>query len=167
MRNATEKALGRCPDFVIGDQNNPYLLRWWIIPRNPFFNIYLHKFCKSDDDRALHDHPWIFNISILIKGEYREHVLDRKGRVKSKIRKRFRPVFRWGRAPHRVELLKDFSDCWYPDELLNPPERPVWTIFITGAKVRQWGFYCPQGWRHWREFVSIRDGGNSTGAGCD
>lgn len=24
----------RTPDFVIGSDDNPYLLRWWIIPRN-------------------------------------------------------------------------------------------------------------------------------------
>ena len=35
-----------------------YLSRWHIIPRNRYFNIYLHKFVGSDDDRALHDHPW-------------------------------------------------------------------------------------------------------------
>lgn len=43
-------------DFTIGGHERPYLLRWFIIPRNRFFNIYLHKFLRSDDDRALLDH---------------------------------------------------------------------------------------------------------------
>lgn len=47
----------RAPDFYIGGNANPYLLRWWVIPRNRFFNVYLHKFLRDDDDRALHDHP--------------------------------------------------------------------------------------------------------------
>lgn len=42
------------PHFVIGSGESPYLLRWFLIPRNTKLNIYLHKFLQSDDDRALH-----------------------------------------------------------------------------------------------------------------
>src|ERR1700684_1178987 len=56
------------PHFVIGDPKNPYMLRWYILPRNPLFNVYLHKFLRNDDDdRALHDHPWP-SLSLLVKG---------------------------------------------------------------------------------------------------
>jgi hypothetical protein len=58
MRWFKKIAGSRPPDFVIGG-DSPYMLRWWIIPRNKFFNIYLHRFLRSDDDRALHDHPWV------------------------------------------------------------------------------------------------------------
>lgn len=44
----------REPDFVIGDD---YLRRWYVVPRNPFCNVYLHHILHSDDDRALHDQP--------------------------------------------------------------------------------------------------------------
>jgi hypothetical protein len=138
----------REPDFIIGDVQDPYLLRWFVIPRNRIFNIYLHKFLKSDDDRALHDHPWLFNVSILLKGSYREHRLNKK----TKLRKRLRIYFRWGKAPHRVELVEG---------------KPVWTLFITGSIVRDWGFYCPKGWVHWKKFVAVREGGNQVGQGCD
>ncbi len=46
------KSLGRDrnPDFVIGDRDNRrYLARWYVIPRNPLFTIYVHKIAKSDD----------------------------------------------------------------------------------------------------------------------
>ncbi len=135
----------RPPDFVIGDSDNPYLRRWWVIPRNRWFNIYLHHFLRSDDDRALHDHPWL-NCSILLTGEYREHtprgVFDRR---------RFRLVFRRAASAHRIELTRG----------------PVWTLFLTGPRVREWGFLCPRGWRHWREFVALTDGGNTIGKGCE
>ena len=49
----------RPADFVIGGAERPYLRRWWVIPRNRLFNVYLHQFLRSDDDRALHDHPWL------------------------------------------------------------------------------------------------------------
>ena len=158
------KALGRYPDFVIGTNENPYLLRWYLIPKNKFFNIYLHKFCRSDDDRALHDHPWLFNVSILLKGEYIEHTFKGKSHRKAGLRGL---KFRWGKAPHRVELIQDVEHVVPRMGLQMIKERPCWTLFITGAVVREWGFYCPKGWRHWREFVSVRDGGNHVGRGCE
>lgn len=135
----------RKPDFVIGEEGDAYLHRWWIVPRNRLFNIYLHHFLRSDDDRALHDHPW-WNVSILLSGCYLE-VMP----TKSRMRIPFVPVGRRATASHCVTLVNG----------------PVWTLFITGPVIREWGFHCPQGWRPWREFVSVRDGGNARGAGCE
>jgi hypothetical protein len=65
---------GRLPDVRIpGDMSiPPYMLRWWKIRRNAFFNVYYHIVRRSDDDTALHDHPW-WNFSILLEGSYTEH----------------------------------------------------------------------------------------------
>ena len=148
----------RPPDFIIGGQERPYLLRWFVIPRNPVFNIYLHQFLRSDDDRALHDHPWLFNLSWLLRGEYVEHtiraggVLDRTHRCAGAIKLRF------GAAPHRVELV----DGDHPEG----PSRPCWTLFITGPRIREWGFYCMErGWVHWKRFTAPNDKG-AVGPGC-
>lgn len=135
----------RAPDFVIGGSERPYLRRWWVIPRNPIFNIYLHQFLRDDDDRALHDHPW-FNLSILLRGQYREHT--RTGAV---VRRAGGFKLRSPWAAHRIELIDG---------------EPCWTLFITGPRQRQWGFWCPQGWRHWKLFVDGKDAG-SIGRGCD
>lgn len=151
----------RKPDFVIGDPADPYLRRWWIIPRNRWFNIYLHQFLKSDDDRALHDHPW-WNVSILLKGEYLEvmprigvQLLHAPNALKAVLRCPFRPVLRRATAPHRVLLLGE------------PRPQQVWSLFLTGPVIREWGFHCPQKWRHWKEFIEMRDGGNKIGKGCE
>ena len=62
----------RAPDFVIGNPAAPYLRRWWVIPRTfDEGNIYAHEILRSDEDRALHDHPWD-NVSLLLSGSYRE-----------------------------------------------------------------------------------------------
>ena len=61
------------PHFIVGGVKQPYLKRWYIIPRNTFFNIYLHQFLRDDDDRALHDHP-SDNLSIILRGSYIEHL---------------------------------------------------------------------------------------------
>ena len=141
----------RAPDYIVGGKNNPYLYRWWIIPRNPIFNIYLHYFLRSDDPRALHDHPW-FNISLLLNAEYLEH---RPGHRFPIVRRRGSIIVRRPTAAHRIQLFK-----------ANGKERPVTTLFITGPRVREWGFLCPRGWRRWQDFVAKDDPG-AIGPGCD
>jgi hypothetical protein len=147
----------RKPDYIIGDEAEPYLRRWWVIPRNAYFNIYLHQILKSDDPRALHDHPW-WNISFILKGGYFEvmpkwyGITGRPCGVRRKWRGRFALIFRRATAAHRLEVS---------------PGRPCWSLFITGRIVRKWGFWCPKGWRHWKEFVTPTEGGNKVGRGCD
>jgi hypothetical protein len=134
----------RLPD----NSPNRYLHHWHVIPRNRFCNVYLHHFLRSDDDRALHDHPWV-NASIILKGEYLEHFQN--GRIEHR-----RPgdvVFRWLHTAHRVELFHGSRR----QPLHSPPPIEVWTIFITGPKVREWGFLGPQGWVPWQEFLSRED----------
>src|ERR1700722_14934819 len=58
--------------------NQPFLRRWFVIPKNRWLNIYYHNFVRSDDDRALHDHPWA-NLSHLVHGAYIEHTIDAGG----------------------------------------------------------------------------------------
>lgn len=142
-------AVSRDPDFLIGGKEDPYMRRWWVIPRNKVFNIYLHHFLRSDDDRALHDHPWV-NLSILLYGSYVEHTIAAGG-VESAVRYEEGAMkARLASAAHRVELT----------------EGPCWSLFITGPVVREWGFHCPRGWRPWKQFVDERDTG-SVGRGCD
>lgn len=159
----------RPPDYVIGGDGNPYLKRWWVIPRNPVFNVYLHHFLRSDDDRALHDHPWA-NLSILLKGRYIEHMPVRlvDGSYdyltsRQAVRWEGDMVARGPKAAHRIELFRGIvTDRHGP----HMAEVPVWTLFITGPRIRQWGFWCPQGWRHWREFTA-GENGELIGKGCD
>lgn len=140
----------RPPDFVIGGREHPYLRRWWVIPRGGRFNIYLHQVLRDDDDRALHDHPW-WNVSILLRGGYVEVMPNA-----TKHRRAGHVVFRRAEAAHRLVLHRDASGR----------SIPCWSLFLTGPVVRQWGFLCPKGWRHWRDFVDTRDRG-SVGRGCD
>ena len=152
IRNAILRwARNREPDFVIGGQDNPYLRRHWLLPRNRFFNVYVHEFLRSDDDRALHDHPWLFNASWLIEGQYIEHTPAGANWL---WRGDWR--FRWGPAPHRVELFQHRHG-------VSP--MTAWTVFITGPVVREWGFHCQKRWVPWQEFTDARDSG-AIGRGC-
>lgn len=166
MRRATKTR----PDFVIGDQ---YLQRWWITPWSGLYRdvkhktwwqwlvtrlpgVYLHLFSGSDDDRALHDHPWP-SCSILLMGGYYEHVPKDPQRPDGATIAIWRPertiTFRRSRAPHRIEMRAD-------------EEHHVMTLFITGFRLRESGFHCPHGWRPWQLFTSPKDKGQ-VGRGCD
>lgn len=141
----------RPPDFVIGGQERPYLLRWWLVPRNAILNAYAHCFKRSDDDRAHHSHPWLFRISLILRGEYTEHRILAGGIVVKTIRRAGDLSFFWGASPHRIELHA--GDCW--------------TLFITGPRVREWGFFCMErGFIHWKRFTAADDKG-AIGKGCD
>jgi hypothetical protein len=140
------------PHFYIGGEKNPYLLRWFLIPRNPWFNVYLHKFMRDDEDRALHDHPWSF-LSIMLWGMYWEFTPE-----SSFPEMRSAPSFAYRKATHihRVALARD----------QNGKIKPCWTLVITGRKLRTWGFWCPKGFVEWTKFVDQSDHGN-VGKGCD
>ncbi len=141
-------AAGRAPSVVIGGAASPYLLRWHLLPRNPLCNLYLHRFLRSDDDRALHDHPWV-SASLILSGGYIEHrPTGPRWLLPGDL------VVRGARSAHRVALRRDADSC------------PVWTLFLTGPRVREWGFHCPGGWRHWRAFTAGPDG-TTIGRGCD
>ena len=147
-------AIRRPPDQVIGGAEDPYLCRWYVIPRNPWLNIYLHQFLRPDDDRALHDHPW-FWASWLLFGDYCEHTIKAGGIHHRHWRREgsLRVSSPW--RAHRIELIESagvFLTCW--------------TLFVTGPRMREWGFHCPQaGWVHWRDFTDPSDSG-VTGRGC-
>lgn len=135
-------------DVYIGGRDNTYLSRWWMIRRNKWFNVYLHHFQRSDDDRALHDHPW-WSLSVLLRGSYTEHTISAGGINVRSILNAGQVKFRCASQAHRVELH----------------DGPCWTVFITGPRIREWGFHCPKRWVHWRQFTSGKDG-ETIGAGC-
>ena len=143
--------LRRQPDYVIGSLDRPYMERWHILPRNTWFNIYLHKISKSDDDRALHDHR-ADNLSIVLKGAYVEVIApestSHKGtyRITAALpikRKRGSIIFRKAEQPHRL-IVED--------------GQPVWTLWLKFGDRRDWGFYLYDTkthtfrWMHWEAY---------------
>lgn len=149
-----ERRIGdRLPDKVIlRADGSVYLNRWHVIPRNRIFNIYYHDFRQSDEDRAEHDHPWLFNLSLMVRNMYKEYTpqgitIRYPGDVK----------FRWGKARHRIELFALASGKYLSCR----------TIFITGPVVREWGFYCPKGWVHWKIFTRLEGGVSHISRGCE
>lgn len=140
----------RAPDFLIGGTDgDPYMRRWFVIPRNKRIgNIYLHHFLHDDDDRAPHCHPWP-SLSLMLRGHLRELYLDDQNREHWRELKAPSVVYRSATFRHRLIVV-----------------RPAWTIFCTGRVVRQWGFWCEnKRFVPWEDFVSRTDKGK-VGKGC-
>lgn len=119
----------------VGSKADPLLIRYILI-RFPRWGVYLHKLCRSDYDRALHDHPWPF-ISIILKGSYVEvHDQTTDGRTTYEPHHRGDILIRPAEWRHRF-ILDDTT--------------PTWTLVIVGRRARKWGFFLPDGWCWWRQ----------------
>ena len=121
---------------IINDRQTgePYLERYYLFlkDRDSFpFNIFLHKFVKSDPDH-LHDHPWSYK-TFIIKGGYWEWypLKNDTGAVIGASKK-------W-RGPG--SFIKATADSMHRVEL--EPGITPWTIFIPGKKQKDWGFIHP------------------------
>lgn len=148
----------------IVDCNGSLYLRRWYLFRSERVGIFIHQFVRSDEDRALHDHPWDFIVIPLWRG-YIEHNVRHHpcgGQLEPYANQtRVLPLLgtRWRRAEykHRVELL----ECDYRGALDLEEDcprcagrgiKPAWSIFIRLRKRREWGFATPEGWIQWNRW---------------
>lgn len=125
---------------VIHDSDDvPYLERYYLFikDRDKFpFNIFVHKFLKSDPD-DLHDHPWPY-VTIILKGGYWEYTYNSAGDITKTWKGAGSILFRKARSVHRIEIKKNIS---------------TWTLFIPGPKLREWGFITNSGWINNAEYL--------------
>lgn len=125
------------PHFIVYNDNGaPSMQRWHII-RTPWLRLYLHKHV-GDDRTVLHDHSW-HSLSLCLKGSYWE--VFRRGLMQK--RKRWSLVYRRPETPHRIVLTIGADGL----------PKPAWTLFLTGPKVREWGFHFRSGWLPWHQAV--------------
>lgn len=131
----------------------PYLTRWSLLGRRTEGDaaLYLHRFQRSDYEEP-HDHPWPF-VSLILSGGYWE-LTPAPGwkNGAGPLRRRWygpgRVLVRPAHWIHRVDI---------------PDGREAWTLVLRGKKVRSWGFWCPAGFRPWRQHQSAM---HRTGSGC-
>lgn len=50
--------------------------------------------------------------------------------------------------------------------ILGDGQVEAWTLFLTGPRIREWGFHCPHGWRNWKEFTAASADGKAR-RGCE
>lgn len=150
--NGPQSRFLREPDLVISPEGLPYLYRWHVIPRNETANVYLHVQTGSDPARPLHDHEYD-NQSVILAGGYTEVIQKSSpgGMVSRCTRLVGETIHRKAEEAHR---------------LLLPPGVPyTMSLFTTGPRRREWGFWqpavggdsyhpaTPAKWLHWSEVV--------------
>ena len=126
--------MGRKRIILDRESNEPYLTRYYLFlkDRKWFpFNIFLHNFHKGDLD-DLHDHPWPF-ITIILKGGYWEHT----------------PAGRFWRGAGRIRMAR----CHSLHRVELEPGVDVWTLFIPGPKLRDWGFLRKGEWIQHEQYL--------------
>lgn len=132
----------------------PFLLRWFVFPKNRWCNVYLHCFIRDDEDRALHDHPWA-NLSLLLAGQYIECTIPAGGVNRHELFRAGDLKFRHATDAHCIRLTSQLPTHWYDvGDWLSRTDGKwcCWSLFITGPVRRKWGFHCPGGWRSSTEF---------------
>lgn len=127
-------------DPVLG----PLVVRWILLRHPKVFGIFLHKLCRSDHDRSLHDHPWSF-LSLLLKNGYSEErfVCDIHDEVVTQYDK------------HRVGAILWRPATWRHRVIIEPG-KPAWTLIFLGPRARRWGFWTKTGWCWWKKYNPVK-----------
>ena len=143
----------RPPDLTIAPDGAPYLVRWHVVPRNPEANIYLHLQVASDPERPLHDHPWD-NTSVILSGGYHERM--RQAEPVSYADAERAALFTWRKGDGI------YRKAAWPHRLFLPRElKYTLTLFSTGPKIRDWGFWTTKGWVSHSELIENLPDGQS------
>lgn len=136
--------------IIIAPNGEPYLYRWHVVPRNDLANVYLHIQVRSDPERPLHDHPYD-NQSVILAGGYDEVYVERQpfegGLYHPEQTRRLRRgdvVTRTAFTAHRL--------------ILPPSIRYSMSLFSTGPRFKEWGYWFPDGWHHFSRHVIYENG---------
>lgn len=109
--------------------------RYYIF-ESKLLSIYVHCFHTSDEDRALHDHPWSFVTFLFHRGYWEWLPIDHVGGTERHWRRRFSILYRPATWAHAVEL-----------------ETPnTWTLVFRFKHVRDWGFWPRGVWQQWQAY---------------
>jgi hypothetical protein len=140
---------------IVNCDGDPYLFRWYVF-RTRGIGLFIHKFVRSDEDRALHDHPWPFLVIPAWRGYIEHSEVDALPEVDPGAWMRGSPPqipravrvlpvvgtrLRRATYRHRVELLR----C-------DGKELPAWSLFFRFREWRTWGFWPKAGFVAWNKW---------------
>lgn len=125
--------LHEIPDRTDPDQI--YIKRYHTADKQENASWFLHNIKLPDRDRNPHNHPYSWQLSILLGAPYTEEYFDLRYGMETRTKRRRVRFFNWipGNRYHKItELHGD-----------------VWTIFIHGPKHgKSWGFWTEIGHVH-------------------
>lgn len=126
---------------VLGDKDDPYLVRWRILD-TPWFNIWLHNIRRGDLQRENHSHPADF-ISIILAGGYTEP-------FHKEIDDEEQTVYRGSLLSRRKSIAFRKADWFH--RIVIPEGQSCWSLILMGPKYREWGFVVDGKWVHNEEY---------------
>jgi hypothetical protein len=157
---------------------SPYMDRYWVIfPRwiTGGWGVRVHVIRSSDDDRALHDHPWDFK-SIILKDGYWE-VFGVYDDWKTAQIISIKLGYQWKFEPQSgkfvVGMYRKAGDVNIADATrvhrirlhkFNDTEQAATTLFFTGPRKQSWGFMENGVKVPWREYMDRVFGRDRVGA---
>jgi hypothetical protein len=136
--------LGRHRIILDRQSDEPLVERYYVFLKDRTwfpFNIFVHKFCKSDPD-DVHDHPWPY-ATLILKGGYYEWIpqFDKQGN-------KFGEVAVW-RGPGSFRVCG--ANSYHRIEL--DPSITAWSLFMPGPQKREWGFLVKNKWIHNEDYL--------------
>lgn len=111
----------------------------------PWFAIYIHQICRSDEDTEMHDHPWDF-ASVILEGSYREAA-------------RFPPHYETVRYQqfYSGDVIEHKAEDVHKITLVS---KEVWTLVFTSGRDRYWGYRFADGsWIGHKEYRQLKNEG--------
>jgi hypothetical protein len=118
---------------------------WWVTKgpiqrlylfRSRWGSLFLHKIVRPDADRDLHNHPWVWAKSLILRGGYKELRLSPTGRL----------LCKWVLAG-QTNAIDD--QTYHRIDIVLPG---TITLFWHGARNKSWGFKTPKGHIDWKEY---------------
>lgn len=130
------------PDPKPGISTPPLMIRYTLVGCEAVGGIYLHKFMRSDHDRALHDHPWPY-VALILKGGYWEWYWPEQSEIE---------FVEW-RGPGSL-LCR--PAVWRHRVILDEGATS-WSLCFVGPRARRWGFWVSdehggRTWCYWRRY---------------
>ena len=119
---------GRLRYRLISIAGRPYLERHFLFKRFGM-TAYLPHFVSGDDERNVHDHPWLWAFSVILAGGYTEERLrwfDPDCGFALDLRRMF---------PLRINIIGPRAF-----HRIIKPKPGTWTLFVHGPRVKRWGF---------------------------
>ena len=152
--------LGRRRIIMDRVNDEPYLERYYIFMKDRIetfpFNIFIHKFLKSDPD-DLHDHPWGF-FTFIIAGGYWEYQCEDEPPCKDVDKavvtdEAERNVVKKWRGPGFFQSVT----AHHTHRIEIDPESPAcWTLFVPRLRVQKWGFFKNNNWIEADQYLAER-----------
>jgi hypothetical protein len=127
----------------------PYLWRSYFnadVEDGPDIGLFLHRFVGDDDPGQVHNHPWVWSISIILWGSYSET----RYKWSTETLRLATPTLS---APPKIDSVKLTNKVTrilspFDVNLINHDDMhrvslvdsECWTLFIHGPRVSTWGF---------------------------